>query len=463
MKHYLLITGLTILLSSCFKDTNIDPTRAADAEVYQILPGLEAQTARNLGSIGARVTGTVVQHFVGLNNQPDGYTNYVIDEVTLNDFWRTGLYGGAMKDCADIINKAKTKNIPYYEGIAKLLMAVNLALATSCWGEVPYTEALLGEGNLTPAYDAQETVYNSIQSLLDQSILDFGKPAGELNPGSDDIIFKGNTGKWLAVARALKARYFIHTSKREANAAANALTALAAGSITSNGNQPNFPFGSSNNEANPIASFAVQRPGQLAVGKFLSDLLVNKTDPRLGKYTQKVGSNYIIYSATNTSLYWAQNNSPLPLISFTETKFISAEAYLRTNDEVNAELELAAAIKASMEEVGLTSTDYAAYMAAYGNFTGLTTFEEKLARIIEEKYIALYAQGTFEAWVDYRRTGYPLLVPPANAQTSFNPGKVIPQRYLYPISERTANTDNVTAAIDRQGGHLMDVPFWAFK
>ena len=459
----IIITISSILFSSCFKDVNIDPTRTNDAGIGQILPGLEAQSAKNLGAIGARVTGCVIQQFVGLNNQPAGYSTYEIDEVTLNEFWRTGLYGGAMKDCADIMEKAKTLNAPYYSGISKLMMAFNLGLATSCWGDVPYTKAFGGEANLTPAYDAQAVVYDSIQSLLDQSIDDFKKPAGTINPSTDDLIFKGDATKWLATARALKARYYMHLTKKDANAASKALSILLQGTILSNAAQPNFPFENTTNGSNPIASFGVQRPGQLALGKPLTDLLVLKSDPRLSRYTRLVSGNYVVYSSTTPTMFWAQNSSPLPLISFTEVKFILAEAYLRTGDEPKALLELSNAIKASMELVGLLPADYTTYLNTNGNFTGLTTFAQKLNRIMEQKYIAMYAQGTFEAWVDYRRTGTPVLVPPTNAQTSFNPSKVIPRRYLYPISERTANGTNMDAAVQRQNGHLMDVSIWAFN
>jgi hypothetical protein len=162
-------------------------------------------------------------------------------------------------------------------------------------------------------------------------------------------------------------------------------------------------------------------------------------------------------------MFWAQNNAPMPLISFAEVKFLLAEAYLRSGDEPRALLELSNAIRASMESVGLLPADYTTYLNNNGNFTGLTTFAQKLGRIMEQKYIAMYAQGTFEAWVDFRRTGIPNLVPPTSAQASFNPSKVIPRRYLYPISERIANGTNMDAAIQLQSGHLMDVNTWSFK
>ncbi|MEO0876391.1 MAG: SusD/RagB family nutrient-binding outer membrane lipoprotein, partial [Bacteroidota bacterium] len=83
-------------------------------------------------------------------------------------------------------------------------------------------------------------------------------------------------------------------------------------------------------------------------------------------------------------------------------------------------------------------------------------------RIIQQKYIALYVQAAHETWNDYRRTGYPELMVPVNANTSFNPSLVIPKRYLYPLNERTANHAAYQEAIDRQGGHFLDVDTWIF-
>ena len=75
----------------------------------------------------------------------------------------------------------------------------------------------------------------------------------------------------------------------------------------------------------------------------------------------------------------------------------------------------------------------------------------------------MFGQGAIECWVDYRRTGYPELDPATDASESFNPSKVIPQRYLYPISERSTNRENMEEAVSRQGGHLLDQTLWAFQ
>jgi hypothetical protein len=177
----------------------------------------------------------------------------------------------------------------------------------------------------------------------------------------------------------------------------------------------------------------------------------------------EVNGQYHFYQFNNPNLVRAQQNSPLSLITYTEILFLKAEAHLR-NGEVNlASQTYSLGLIHSMQELGIPSELYNPYLAANAGFGGLTEFEDRLKRIITQKHIALYGLDPNEAWVDYRRTGYPVLEVPQNATSSFNPSLVIPRRFLYPISERTTNLENYQVAIDRQGGHLMDVYLWAFK
>ncbi len=77
MKKLIKIVFLLILFTTTacnFGDTNLDPTRPTDAHLKEILPTAITQTAHNLISIGGRVTGTVVQHFKGIDAQPEGYS-----------------------------------------------------------------------------------------------------------------------------------------------------------------------------------------------------------------------------------------------------------------------------------------------------------------------------------------------------------------------------------------------------
>ncbi|MEO7562482.1 MAG: SusD/RagB family nutrient-binding outer membrane lipoprotein, partial [Ferruginibacter sp.] len=89
------------------------------------------------------------------------------------------------------------------------------------------------------------------------------------------------------------------------------------------------------------------------------------------------------------------------------------------------------------------------YLAANGTLAG--TNDQQLQQIIEEKFVALYGV-TMESWTDYRRTGYPALVPPANAVTP-----VVPRSLFYPQSEIDLNPKNPGQKADLQVRVFWDI------
>lgn len=455
---------LLLFLSACdFKDSNIDPTRETDASLKEILPSAIGQTARNLLSIGHRVTAIVVQHLEGVDAQPQSYSQYLIDERTLDTFWKNGLYAGAMKDCQLIIEKAEIESALHYSGIAHILLAMNFGLATSYWGDIPLQEALAGIDQLQPAYDKQESVYSSIQKLLDKGIVLLQKKDPASTPAEDDLIFGGDVGKWISVAWALKARYYLHVVKQQENAANLALQAIHSGAFSSIEKQADFHFGNSINEGNPFALFGIERPDQLVLGNHLLQLLQYTNDPRLSKYASETNTGFVVYQEDNLELYWAQLRSAIPLISFVELKFIESEALLHLRDIEQSEIVLQEAVRANFYQLGIDSSAATSFIKQQVHFENHPSTVDKLSLIIHQKYIALFSQGTNEVWVDYRRTGFPSLKVPANVNPSFNPSLIIPKRYLYPVSERNSNYDNLHMAKKRQEGHLMDVGMWVFE
>ncbi len=74
----------------------------------------------------------------------------------------------------------------------------------------------------------------------------------------------------------------------------------------------------------------------------------------------------------------------------------------------------------------------------------------------------MYRGPTRLGWITAERA-FPELRRLAGISTSFNPSRVIPRRYLYPNTEVNTNNQPMTAAIERQGGQLLDVDMWAFK
>ncbi|WP_086476039.1 SusD/RagB family nutrient-binding outer membrane lipoprotein [Arenibacter amylolyticus] len=445
MKTTNLIFGMLFigLLASCeITDVNVDPDNpsAESINAGAIYPGMIAQTHRNSVALGGRIAGIVIQHFEGLDAQQIAYGQYNIGESDTDDLWDFGLYGaGSMRDCFVIMQNSEGE----VSALAKLYMAANLGVAISTWGDVPYSEAFIGDaGNLNPVYDNQLALYGTIQTLLDESLSEGVKS------GIGAFMGAGSTGNidWEKTAHALKARYYLHLTSVDGTAAQSALQE-AQQAFSSTSEQPDFIYSSPAQNANPFALFDNDRPSTLGFSTSLFTMMTG--DPRLPFYTTD-GESF----AGVPGLFWGQFESPTPLISYWEVKFIEAEAIVRTGGSDAAALSaLQEAVMANMLYVGVTQAD----ADTYTNTLALTGSEaNKIETIIVEKYKALYGNAPFEAWVDYRRTGFPNLTPNPDAVPSNNPSGVIPRRFLYPLSERTTNLANYEAAISAQGGHLLD-------
>ena len=88
--------------------------------------------------------------------------------------------------------------------------------------------------------------------------------------------------------------------------------------------------------------------------------------------------------------------------------------------------------------------------------------------IITQKWIANWPLGN-EAWADYRRTGYPKLLP-ATSEGNLSGGIVDSEkgarRMPYPSEEYTSNTENVQEAVNSYLGgpdNMATDVWWARK
>lgn len=449
-----------MFLSSCdLAETNIDPTRLSDVSLSLIMPSMLSQAAYNQSGNPARISGIVMQQFEGFDAQQVAYTQYNIPEITFNNYWRTGLYAGVLKDCKSIIDKAQAEGQPYYEGIAKIIQANEYGMATSMFGDIPFSEALQGIDNLSPAYDAQESVYAGVQALLDEGIELMSRSAVAGGPGADDLIFGGDAASWIATAYALKARYHMHLTKRNGASAATAALAALGNAFASADGEPDFQYEDNQIGNNPLAKFGIERPNTLVMSPVFVQKLIDNGDPRFTAYVHTDSQSF--HSGANTALTWAQNASAIPLISYVELKFIEAEALLWTGaSDADIETALQAGMTASMEANGV---DGATYVTDNGTLAGLSTVEEKLEKIILEAYDAYYGVAFQQSWTNFRRTGYPSLTPDANGTGGLNPSGGIPRRWLYPSSENQLNADSWNAAVASQGADLLDTEVWAFE
>ncbi|GAA4826981.1 SusD/RagB family nutrient-binding outer membrane lipoprotein [Algivirga pacifica] len=161
--------------------------------------------------------------------------------------------------------------------------------------------------------------------------------------------------------------------------------------------------------------------------------------------------------------YLRQDDFKIYLITYPEVCFLKAEAALRfQNDAVTASVEYEKGVRASMDMYAipeLTEDDtnrYEAYLNGPAAFKSTGSTEEQIAQVITQKWIANYSNG-FEAWAEWRRTGYPQLF---QINSTGDTEGVLPRRWMYIIDEFRYNQESVEAASERIGGNTMMQPMW---
>src|SRR5690606_17069797 len=80
------------------------------------------------------------------------------------------------------------------------------------YGDVPYTEALSGAENVTPAYDSQIAIYQDLVAQLNLAIDIFTTAEGANSLGTSDVMFGGDTDLWAQFANTLKLRMLLKMS-----------------------------------------------------------------------------------------------------------------------------------------------------------------------------------------------------------------------------------------------------------
>lgn len=428
-------------------DLYLSPNDPAEASLPTLLTALEVNTMANVEGELSRMSSILVQYSAGLSAQYAEIQNYRITEGDFDNSWE-GLYTGTMNNAKVLIKSAGAES-PYYAGIGKVLMAINLALATDLWGDVPYSEAFrIDEGIRTPKLDTQEEVYKSIDNLLAEAITDFSKSEADnvFVPGSDDVMCEGDVEKWTKAAYTLRARYLNRTSSKVSGTETKVLEYLSKG-ISSNAENLEAIHTAAGGTQNQWGAFNNSRGGYLGANKLFVDRLQSKSDPRISYYLSKnkggiyVGGDITVETiptdVSGLGSFFAVGAN-YPIVTFHEAKFIEAEVKQRQG--TNASGVLNDAIRANVLYVTSGAND--------GSSVATYTSASK-QDVMMEKWVAMYNQS-IEGYNDYRRTGIPALISrpeSAGAELSFTP-----KRFPFP---KTTTLYNPNAKLIP-----MDVPVW---
>jgi len=403
---------LILAVGACTKDfeeMNTDPNSPVD------VPAINIFTNVLVGAVNVE-SATWMQHtYVGCWCQQWCKCMYIDEDRyqprDISDYFERPYYAELL-DLQIILNKTQA-NIDagkevvtnsQIQGAARVIRASLFMFLTDLWGAIPYTEALQGlevGGDITPAYDSQESVYMALLDELEQANQLLATSI--LNFGSGDLFFNGDPVEWRKYANSLKLRLLNRCAgtpwtftydmvdpqtdvTTNPGPAAYAGADAAIGTIL--GSPAQYPIMTSKADnvkldypgipyRNPIFNTLYSRTDQ-SIAQTMVDMLNDRNDPRIHVYAQPTPDSRDAYDAGTGPLeYVGQQNgrehnsayfpsisllgvaiaydeyTPLYMLTYDETLFTIAEYYMRQGNDALAQQYYEDGIAASMERWGL--------------------------------------------------------------------------------------------------------------
>ncbi len=463
--------------------------------IYQYTPPWSFQLQQNLNADVFSGYMTNPRPFVaGANN-----TTYNLVSGW-NDFIWSVPYSNVMNNAKTIEDKTKT-SIPELFAVSQILKVTAMHRVSDVFGPIVYTN--FGDLDNPGQYDSQQETYNAFFVDLEEAIQILSDNIDNSRFKPFDLVYGGNYTNWIKYANSLRLRLAIRISKADPDKAK-----------TEAEKSLSHPIGVI--EINPEGFFVngiLDHPiktinnswGDIRMNASMESILVGYEDPRTDKYfREKVTGDTETAPIVPGSLKGIRNGLPLlagyadelaqkadyikfavihesiltprvQLMTAAEVFFLKAEAGLRGwvgAGDVQANYELgvstsfqqhqAAGVAGYITNSTSTPMDYIDPINPSNNIAALSTItiawdesasnEEKLERIITQKWIAMFPEGQ-EAWSEYRRTGYPKIFPVVSNQS----GGIIDtdlqiRRIPFVNSELSTNADGVADAVTKLAG-----------
>jgi hypothetical protein len=507
MKTTLAILSVILLLviTACtknFEDINKNPNYPATSDVdyifnYVIKEGAGEYAGSGQGRIYSTYNITYVQKWImhtaavwGNSTMPP-YT--LFDQYRIQNLW-SYFYTDLLLNCTILERMLEDdpESINKYQA-ARIWKVYNMHRVTDLWGDVPYFDAwkILDDytaESQSPGYDSQESIYEELLNILEEA-------AGSFDPDkpffTNDMLFNGKTDLWIRFANSLRLRLAVRSGNQEVVNEVIADNNL----ISSNDQGALFSYIESQDWWNPYYEMNIgsKNPSSpdltgTSVPK-ISELMVRQLqetgDPRLELFAQPIEiDNTTIKGVPNLMNATLKENQAMgmgvsstsyigpyfyddpvytnPLLTFAEVCFLRAEAAFRGWSTEGAEFWYNEGIRNALKHYPLDTTVIDDFIYNGG------AFNNTLEQIITQKWVALFLNG-WEAFAEYRRTGFPQLkkwdleldgVRVIKAEWVNVPRSYLPGRLPYPDDEVDLNYSNYKDAVDNQGGDSYYQQVW---
>lgn len=411
-----------------------------------------------------------------------------------------GAYSEQLKPIVDIIQS--TANKPEYKNlheIARIMRALIMERITDLYGDVPYFKAGLGyyDKDYFPQYDKQQDIYNDMLKEVSESVANLD-PAADKPSG--DQIYHGDIGKWKLFGNTLILRLAMRLVKVAPETAKSWVTKVAGNTMT--GNEDNAYINGDNGggistinrNSLVLLGYGGQEPYYVKWSDTFINFLKNNDDPRLGKIavTQLYSDanstiqnpNYLAdaavqkgmpngkdlsgiagrdiatdptytgiknYSSPNPGMI--KTNGPTFILTYAESELLLAEAVERFGIAGNASQHYHDGVKAAITYLGQYDPSMSVSDALAENYLAAHPYNAANGlQMINTQYWALTNSmfDFYESWSNWRRSGYPVLIPVVYPNNVTN--GTIPRRFPYPLAESNINPVNYKAASDAVPG-----------
>lgn len=508
--NYSLLALFLVFTTSCEKGLdklNINRVSPTSLDAASLLNRAIINTAFPTRTVTLDIG--IVQQMVTPNGGVLAGANFNVDsrDPTLGSHWGA-YYPNVIKYTVDAISK--TKNIPARSNLynmARIMQAYAFMILTDEYGAIPYTEGGAGftEQILFPKYEEQQTIYPKL-------IQEFTEASAALSTSGTietaDILYGGNIAQWKKFANSLLLRAGMRLSKVDPTKAAQVVQAAFAGGLILT-NADNAIMRHDANYQNPIGGMLNStEAANFYLAKPFVDQLKNTNDPRLSAIAIRykgatsgsqsgsgqnpangstaaadqigmpIGFDNATIPARATadglaSFYdysqvdrrrMAKPTAPNFFVTAAQTQLLLAEAKFRGWITAGtAEQYFSDGIRAHMDQMASYDAGAAVAPAARDAYVAANPLMPgtELQQINTQYWIASFLNG-YEAFANFRRSGFPALTPnPYNQPNNPDvPSGTFIRRVTYPTSELSVNTENLNAALAKQGPDKLSTRVW---
>ena len=204
-KIKLILFVVSILLISCndYLDVNTDKDNPTVAPLNFLLTN--TQVGINNATDFQNYTGEILEVYTHQMTTREEFDQYGTKVTNTNIEYEWNNIYLTLTDIETLIKQGNETDNLVYVGIGQMQKAYLMSIAVDLWGDIPFSEATqLTSGIISPKFDDQKEIYNSIFALIESAKTNIASDSGLKKPSNDDLFYGGDTDKWIKFANTFK-------------------------------------------------------------------------------------------------------------------------------------------------------------------------------------------------------------------------------------------------------------------